>query len=447
MRIRHVALTFGFLLLAVGAARCQQILWQFTNDVPQAHFAGSPSVGDDGTIYIGTASELTNGHGLFAISPNGKQRWFFQTGVPIVSAPTIGTDGTIYFATQGGRLVAVNADGTLHWDYNSGSSDLRGFALGYDGTIYCKAFFYVGGIQPQQTKFYAFSTSGVKQWEITVADEIGPASIVVNFDGTVYFPSASKLYAVNPDGTAYWSIPQHTESVVIGADGTIYINGDASGAQSLYALNQDGTPEWFSIQSTGFLIIAADGTIYVGSLAAVSPRGFRLWFTGAGGEEAGVVSSDGTVYVPSPVGNLYAVDATGGIKWQLTLSTAIYGSPALVPEGTLYVNGDTRLYAIRVPCGLANSPWPMTGHDLKRTGRAGLGSPSCPCLGSIRLARNRGFQFTVAGELGKSYRIETSANLVTWVPWTNFVATNLVTHFTDAGATNLDRRFYRAVLP
>ena len=47
------------------------------------------------------------------------------------------------------------------------------------------------------------------------------------------------------------------------------------------------------------------------------------------------------------------------------------------------------------------------------------------------------------GVPGFAYRVETSTNLSTWVPFTNFTSTNQVMYFQDTPRSS--RKFYRAV--
>lgn len=453
------ALVFcALLLLAVRAGYCQQLLWQFTNDFPTAQFYSSPSVGDDGTIYLGSSGDSNGGHGLFALAPSGAKKWFFTNDSPVTTSATIGTNGNIYFGTFSGSMFALHPNGTLAWEYQTGAEHVRGVALAEDGTIYCTVRRYRA--EPRdRARLCAINPDGTKRWEFTVPGEAYGAPII-NLDGTIHWPTYDKFYAVNPDGTKYWEFPSvEVEGAAIGADGTIYVTtyiGEGnSRVRSLCGFNPDGTLEWASPASGSRLLVGLDETIYGcgGQLEASDAQGFPLWQTISGNSGEGVVSSDGTIYVLSSDGTgsgkglIMAFGMNGGLKWQLGLPTEVFLSPALLPDGTMYVGGGKRLYAVKVPCGMANSPWPMSGHDLKRTGRAGTGQPVCPCLSAIRLAGNRGFQLTMVGEIGTRYRIETSTNLIAWSPWTGFVASNLVTHLADPGATNLSYRFYRAVSP
>jgi len=97
-----------------------QLLWTF--DVASAGFTGifrsSPSVGSDGSIYLG----LNTGNpssALFAIKPDGSLKWVFSPedlpdDVPkdhfdIYSSPAIGSDDLIYFGQEFGRVYALRA--------------------------------------------------------------------------------------------------------------------------------------------------------------------------------------------------------------------------------------------------------------------------------------------------------------------------------------------------
>jgi hypothetical protein len=72
---------------------------------------------------------------------------------------------------------------------------------------------------------------------------------------------------------------------------------------------------------------------------------------------------------------LYAINANGTRKWRYLTSAATMGTsrsfPAIGEDGTIYVGSyDGYLYAINSSSlGPANSPWPMFHHDVKHTGR------------------------------------------------------------------------------
>ncbi len=99
--------------------------------------------------------------------------------------------------------------------------------------------------------------------------------------------------------------------------------------------------------------IAPDGTIYVGSndgnLYAVNPDGTKKWqfSTTNWVESSPTIGPDGTIYFGSMDGHLYAVNPDGTAKWQFTAVGNIYSSPTVGPDGTVYVGSlGAVLYAI-----------------------------------------------------------------------------------------------------
>jgi outer membrane protein assembly factor BamB len=75
----------------------------------------SPAVADDGTIYFGSRDRK-----LYAVTPQGKQKWTFATGAWIDSSPAIGADGTVYFGSWDANFYALNPDGSEKWKFPTG---------------------------------------------------------------------------------------------------------------------------------------------------------------------------------------------------------------------------------------------------------------------------------------------------------------------------------------
>lgn len=88
--------------------------------------------------------------------------------------------------------------------------------------------------------------------------------------------------------------------------------------------------------------IGDDGTIYIGSedglLYAVSPSGNLIWsFPTSGGINASpAIGSDGTIYFGSTDGNAYAVNPNGTLRWSYALESPISSSCAITPTGRVY---------------------------------------------------------------------------------------------------------------
>jgi hypothetical protein len=86
------------------------------------------------------------------------------------------------------------------------------------------------------------------------------------------------------------------------------------------------------------------------------------------------IGPDGTVYVGSDDNKLYAINGKSGVKlWEFETGGPVSSSPAIGSDGTVYVGSglpDNNLYAIKTDSkGLAKSPWPMRGQNARHTGR------------------------------------------------------------------------------
>ena len=68
----------------------------------------SPAIGSEGTIYIGSGDRY-----LYAINPDGTEKWNFTTGASVYSSSAIGSDGTIYVGSRDGNLYAIRGQGQI----------------------------------------------------------------------------------------------------------------------------------------------------------------------------------------------------------------------------------------------------------------------------------------------------------------------------------------------
>ncbi len=143
----------------------------------------SPAVGADGTIYVGSDDD-----NLYAVNPDGSQKWKFTTGNVVYSSPAVGADGTIYVGSVDHNLYAVNPDGSQKWKFTTGNVVFSSPAVGADGTI------YVGS---DDHNLYAVNPDGSQKWKFTTGDVVF-SSPAVGADGTIYVGSDDhNLYAVH----------------------------------------------------------------------------------------------------------------------------------------------------------------------------------------------------------------------------------------------------------
>ncbi len=311
-----------------------QVAWRF-HPPTSSSFHATPALNSDGSvIYLGFASGGFNAPGaatLYALNtvangPTPQTLWTADLGATrVMASPTVGPDGTIYVGTAAGQLYAVGSDGHVKWTAMTGPTVKSAPALGADGTVYHPT---------SDGKMYAVTPQGQVKWSFDFGDHLGPtplltssqqgpggggggngigtgASPTVGPDGTIYIgANNSNMYAVAPDGSLKWLFEAERElagiwtTPALSADGrTMYFGANKGG---VYALNTaDGTRRWqFPVY----------GSIYASS----------------------VLDSKGVLYTGSSIEHLYALDGSGGEQvWDIDIKNEIWCAPSIRPDGTL----------------------------------------------------------------------------------------------------------------
>ncbi|MEJ2329840.1 MAG: PQQ-binding-like beta-propeller repeat protein, partial [Gammaproteobacteria bacterium] len=147
----------------------------------------------------------------------------------------------------------------------------------------------------------------------------------------------------------------------------------------LHAINPNGSLKWryatdSAIDSSPS--IGSDGTVYVGSrdgkLYAINPEDGSLKWSVAFPSDAPVSSSpaignDGRIYALTR--DLRVINSDGSVDDTINLYEDEEGSSPMIQNEVLYTT-TTSILAYRITSeGPANSPWPVFRHDLKHTGR------------------------------------------------------------------------------
>lgn len=332
-----------------------------------------PAIGPDGTIYHSAERYL------YAINPDGTQRWryqfaqFFGGGT---TSPVLGPNGVIYAGDNNGDVHAVNAaTGVRVWRYhptNRGFGNIFSVTLSPSGTIYVGR----GG------QLIALDSTGAELWAVTLEPESFDfaQNIALGQDGTLYVTCSYRLMAFNPDGSRRYVYETGNQNPpAIGADGNLYLMTGSS----LTSLSPRGEVLWASepLQyPTSYVAIGAEDRIYVA-------EGNRLRvFTSTGGVESTTalsedryfasttpsIGDDGVVYLVSNSTHLIAVDpAAAALVFDFESPSGYLFEPVAGAEGTVYIIGNDRLYAINAPsAGLAESAWPKMQRNLENTGAA-----------------------------------------------------------------------------
>jgi outer membrane protein assembly factor BamB len=442
-------------------------LWEFPTPPLVYGIFTSPALGADGTIYYGS------GGTLHAINTNGTQKWQFSRGGVAVSSPAIATDGTIYCMSWSGTpnvgpltntLYALTSAGNEKW-HTSGlletSLPAYQMALGRDGTIYTgNGQRVIVARRPEDGRIkWSFETSSVVGCGTVTSFAIGP-------DDTLYFGadtgsvcSHQEFFALTPKGTVKWRTELNVDCgpPAIGQDGTVYV-GVRNGFKKFFALNQTNGAMLWTFQTTnntisinGSPVIDQDNMIYVGAsdgyLYALTNWSNIKWLFNAGSsiDSGAVVSSSGSIYFGAG-SNFFALSSSGSKQWQYPLTNSVLPStPLLSAGGVLYFATESGLIALQVESGPAYSPWPMLGHDLRRSCRTTAFQGTTPVFDYYRTVTN-GFELTLIGELTRSYGIFGSTNLQDWSFLTNLSSANGTLYSSDLNS-GLSNRFYKVSFP
>lgn len=400
------------------------ILWQFTLE---GGILAAPAIGLDGTIYVGS-----DGGRMHALAPSGAEVWSFKTQKQIRVAPLVGLDGTVYLSSLDGNLYALGTDGSLKWRFVT-TYDNTSFqpALARDGTIYASF----------NRRFFAFKISGQKLWE---TEEFFGVP-VIGADGTL-FVTGGNLIAINSNRKKYWdfTLPWpygFITTPAIGSDGTLYAIA-AGAVPMLLAIGSDGTKQW-EFETDGQVsgpVLGVDGTIYLGTKSgwvyAVQSDGRLLWkkiFEGLSGVSPAVVEN-GLLLVGATSGRILGTTLAGDQIWSATLDGQLT-APAVGSDGTLYVgSSNAKLYAIKANSRPATAAWSLSQSDGQRSGRA----PYAPSLPGVprNVSASRG---TYPGRVVVTW--QSSANALEYEIWKSAsedVASAILSRTVNAKTTFFD---------
>ncbi len=216
-------------------------------------------------------------------------------------------------------------------------------------------------------------------------------SPAVGGDGSIYFGSLDgNLYAISADGIEIWraNLGQGTGVPAISEEGVIHVGVTSPVEEMFYALNRDGSIGWvyhvesYVVESSP--IIAPDGIIYLaasnpmtaaGAVVALNADGTERWRYDIRSQLpfSPALAPDGTVYVGALDGKLYALNPDGSLRWQAHLGT-VTSSAAVDTEGTIYLGTGSSYRALKPSDGSqiwAFSPGYGQADSTPALGRAG----------------------------------------------------------------------------
>ena len=293
----------------------------------------SPVIDYAGTAFFGSLDGW-----LHAVDSTGNGRPLFYATSPLRSSPTLleAHEGlgeqpavrpaVIYFGTTNGRIVSLTPEGGLRWSLWPG----HGPGVNLSPLSSPVAMHLPGAL----AAIYACAADG----HVYAVAETGPASAITLWEAITIAPLTTSP-ALSPDY-------QH---VYVGATGGRLFGFDAL----------SGAP----LPNTPWIL-----------------RG-RLWTP--------VVGSDGTIYVTSRSGTLFALDPAGQVRWQVRVGQRIWAPPALGLDGDLVVLADDVLHVI------SGAGAPLWQHSFP--GRQVRGTaPVTDAAGTTYVAADQGWVFGVA---------------------------------------------------
>jgi outer membrane protein assembly factor BamB len=318
------------------------------------------------TIYV-----ASHDHHLYAIGPDGRERWSFDAAGKIWTSPAIGRDGTIYFGSDADRLIALYPDGRQRWIFSTEQPTDKGSkpeagrfdvdtspALAADGSV----------IFGCHTSLFALrATSGSTRWVFSAG--VGKAKIftspALGYDDTIYFGTQGRFFfALDQRSQVQWHLKtgrDNDSTPAVGDDGTVFFGSDDG---KLRAVAPGGNLRWEADLGSPIrapIAIGHDGTVFAATyglkpfLAALEPEGgtekWRFHIEPGEGAFYGIqsgalVDAEGFVYFGGRDKWIYCLSPTGELVWKHQTGDQVDSGPALGPDGTLYVGSDDgRMYA------------------------------------------------------------------------------------------------------
>lgn len=279
--------------------------------------------------------------------------WTFDTGAPVFASPTLGRDGTIYLGSNAATCTALtptSGDPVVKWTYMADDWIDATVALAEDGTLYVGTYnSTLAALDPE---------TGQAKWEIPLGDEEGLLGIVqsspgITSDGLIVVStSTGVIHGIFPSGEEDWFYEFGADtrsSPAIDLEDRIYFGADDG---LLRCLNASGELQWdFPVDGAGedasriysSPSIDGEGNIYFGAgngyLYSLDRNGeFRWKFeTPEAVDVSPAIDEDNNVYFASRNGSIYCVNAEGEECWSKFLGDIFFSSPIIDANGFVYI--------------------------------------------------------------------------------------------------------------
>lgn len=340
----------------------------------------NPVFSPDGkTMYIPTSTPA--GH-LFAIDVvSGEFKWVFAISqITYGGGALVAPDGTIYQCVRNATInnvYAINPNGTQKWAVKLDAAIGTFPALSADGVLYC--------LTNKSTLYALDASSGAIKWQQSLDGATGSA-VAIDKAGNVYAGTSAAIYSFKPNKEQNWKLEEVnvTEQATFALkDQVLYATLKNGGLVAVDMTN--GTKKWTYPTTKGdayFPIADKNGNVYFtekGSqtVHAVNASGSKIWEKNVGNNlnySGGALSTDGILYIGTQSNNkVLGLDITNGnIVFEETVGQQVMAAVSIGPDrrlycGTIGSNNIGSIKAFAVNKTLATDSWSIRGGDIQGT--------------------------------------------------------------------------------
>lgn len=309
--------------------------WVFA--ISQITYGGGALVAPDGTIYQCVRNATINN--VYAINPNGTQKWAIKLDAAIGAFPALSADGVLYCLTNKSTLYALDASsGAIKWQQSLDGATGSAVAIDKAGNVYAGT----------SAAIYSFKSNKEQNWKLEEVNVTEQATFALK-DQVLYATLKNGgLVAVDmTNGTKKWTYPTTKGDAyfpIADKNGNVYFT--EKGSQTIHAVNASGSKIW------------------------EKNVGNNLNYSG------GALSTDGILYIGTQSNNkVLGLDITNGnIVFEETVGQQVMAAVSIGPDrrlycGTIGSNNIGSIKAFAVNKTLATDSWSIRGGDIQGTNR------------------------------------------------------------------------------
>lgn len=312
-----------------------------------------------GLTVDGDTAYLAYGNQVHAVDiSNGRPRWLFpqevDNGLSFYNDPQLTEDGQLVLGAYNHVLFSLNPDtGQSNWQFAGARNRYIASPLTGGGAIYA----------PNADKFlYAVDLAGNLIWRVETDGEGWAKPVTDPGCDCIYMPSLDhKIYAFDAaTGGLLWESGDLGGSVVgtpAYSEGILYVGSFNS--EMLAIDSQDGSVIWRTpvegwVWSGPQLV---DGMLYFGDLNGNfykidASNGDEVWRITSAEMDGPITGSplvqDGSIYIPTESGTLFAYDTEATPLWSQTVGGKLHTSPVAAGDAILVapIDADALLVAL-----------------------------------------------------------------------------------------------------